>query len=42
VKPVEEQGRRGERLPVMDGGHDEGRFSVCLCVCDATSSSVIH
>lgn len=34
MKPVEEEGRRGERPTVMDDGYDEGQFSVCLCVCE--------
>lgn len=33
MKPVEEEGRRGERPPVVNDGYDEGQFSVCLCVC---------
>ena len=33
MKPVEEEGRRGERPPVIDDGHDEGQFSVRLYVC---------
>ena len=30
VQPVQEQGRREERLPVMNGGKDEGEFDLCV------------